>query len=166
MIDGYARALTLVAALGVGLVAGVFFAFSTFVMAALGRLPAAQGIAAMQAINTEAPTPRFMTALFGTAVVCVALAVSACGRLGKPAGLGKPAAAYQLIGSVLYLAGTVVTMAYHVPRNDALALADPTASGAAADWTRYRAGWTAWNHVRTLTSLAGALALTLALRAD
>ena len=34
--------LTLLAALGSGLIAGVFFAFSSFVMAALGRLPSDQ----------------------------------------------------------------------------------------------------------------------------
>jgi len=43
--------LTLVSALGCGLIAGVFFAFSAFVMKALARLPPAQGIAAMQSIN-------------------------------------------------------------------------------------------------------------------
>ncbi|WP_181824162.1 hypothetical protein [Chroococcidiopsis thermalis] len=37
-------ALKLFAALGSGLVAGVFFAFSTFVMLALARIPSAQGI--------------------------------------------------------------------------------------------------------------------------
>jgi uncharacterized membrane protein len=44
----------LFAALGSGLVGGVFFAFSTFVMRALARVPAAQGIAAMQSINGAA----------------------------------------------------------------------------------------------------------------
>jgi uncharacterized membrane protein len=67
-------AATLVTALGCGLVAGVFFAFSSFVMAALKRLPAAEGIAAMQSINILAVTPIFMTALFGTAVACLGLA--------------------------------------------------------------------------------------------
>jgi len=42
--------LTLVAALGCGLVAGIFFVFPTFIMKALARIPAAQGIAAMQSI--------------------------------------------------------------------------------------------------------------------
>lgn len=45
--------LKLLAALGCGLIAGVFFAFSTFVMSALARLQPAQGIAAMQSINME-----------------------------------------------------------------------------------------------------------------
>ena len=52
--------LTLFAALGCGLVAGVFFAFSPFVMKALARLPAEQGVAAMQAINVAAITFAFM----------------------------------------------------------------------------------------------------------
>jgi uncharacterized membrane protein len=43
--------LTFVAALGSGLVAGIFFAFSNFVMKALARVSPAQGIAAMQSIN-------------------------------------------------------------------------------------------------------------------
>src|SRR5262245_56483306 len=64
MIDGYPRTLTVIAALGAALSAGVFFAFSTFVMQALRRLPDEQGLAAMQAINKAAPTPLFMLALF------------------------------------------------------------------------------------------------------
>jgi hypothetical protein len=40
-------AATLASALGCGLVAGVFFAFSTFVMAALRRLKPEEGIAAI-----------------------------------------------------------------------------------------------------------------------
>ena len=50
---------------------GVFFAFSSFVMRALARMPPAQGIAAMQSIDIVAVTPVFMTALFGTAAACV-----------------------------------------------------------------------------------------------
>jgi hypothetical protein len=67
--------VTLVTALGSGLVAGVFFAFSTFVMAALRRLPPARGIVAMQSVNVLAVTPAFMMLLFGTAVASLALIV-------------------------------------------------------------------------------------------
>ena len=55
----------------------MFFAFSSFVMKALARLEAAQGITAMQAINVTAISPAFMLALFGTATACAALAVAA-----------------------------------------------------------------------------------------
>ena len=75
MMNGYLFVLTLLAALGCAMMAGVFFAFSAFVMKALARLPAEQGIGAMQAINVAAVTFAFMTALFGTALACGALAV-------------------------------------------------------------------------------------------
>ncbi len=75
MMDSFLFVLTLLAALGCAMMAGVFFAFSAFVMKALARLPAEQGIAAMQAINVAALTLAFMAALFGTAVACGALAV-------------------------------------------------------------------------------------------
>ena len=54
MMTGVLYAATLASALGCGLVAGVFFAFSTFVMPALKRLPPAHGIAVMQSINKVA----------------------------------------------------------------------------------------------------------------
>ena len=155
---GLLRSLTLVSALGTGLVAGVFFAFSTFVMKGLDRTPAPGGLTAMQAINRAAPTPLFMLALFGTALTCTVLGVSAFFRLDEPV------ARYQLAGCALYLVAIVLTAAYHVPRNDALDAVNPQSVGAAATWTHYVTNWTAWNHVRTVTSLAGAVVLTLATR--
>jgi len=56
-----------VSALGCGLIAGVFFAFSTFVMKALAGLPTAQGIAAMQSVNVAVLNGWFFSAFFGTA---------------------------------------------------------------------------------------------------
>src|SRR5262249_23212912 len=76
MIDKLLFSLTLFSALGCGLVAGAFFAFSTFVMNALVRLPPAQGIAAMQSINVAVINPLCGMAFFGTAATCVLLAVS------------------------------------------------------------------------------------------
>jgi uncharacterized membrane protein len=160
-MDGYLVALTLVAVLGCGLAAGVFFAFSSFVMKALGRLPAAQGIAAMQAVNVAAVSLAFMLALFGTAVACVALAGWAIVEWGEPF------AAYLLAGSALDLVGVIgVTIAYHVPRNEALAKVDPESADAASHWTRYLASWSAGNHVRTAAALAATAALAVALHVD
>lgn len=51
----------------------MFFAFSTFVMTALGRLPDRQGLLAIQEVNDAAPTPWFTLPWIGTAAVCVAL---------------------------------------------------------------------------------------------
>ena len=157
-MGGSLFALTLLAALGCATMAGVFFAFSAFVMKALARLPAAQGVAAMQAINVAAVTPAFMVALFGTAVACGALVLSALFAWDERF------APYLLVGGALYLIGTILlTIAYHVPRNEALARVEPHCADAESHWTRYLSGWTAWNHVRAAAALVAAATFTIAL---
>ncbi len=152
-------ALTLFAALGCGVAAGVFFAFSAFVMKALARLPASQAIVAMQKINAAAPTPAFMTVLLGTALACGAVIVSSLLTWGEPF------ATYLLAGGALYLLGAIgPTAVYHVPRNEALARIKPRGEGAEERWSHYLSGWTAWNHLRFAGALAASAALTIALR--
>lgn len=151
-------ALTLVAALGCGTMAGAFYAFSAFVMDGLARVPHAQGIAAMQAINVTAVRPAFMTGFVGSAAVCAVLVVWSLITWGE-----RPAA-LLLAGGALYLAGAILlTRVHHVPRNDALATVDPDGPAAAGDWRAYVESWTAWNHVRAAASLAAAAAFTVAL---
>jgi uncharacterized membrane protein len=151
--------VTFVTAVGCGVVGGVFFAFSTFVMQALARIPAPQGIAAMQAINITAVTFVFMTALFGTALGCLALAGAAIFAVDR-----SLESVELLSGAALYLCGVIgVTIAANVPRNDALARLSPDAPGAEHAWKDYVTTWTAWNHVRTLCAIAAAVALMLAL---
>lgn len=149
--------LTFAGAIGGGLVGGIFFAFSTFVMAALGRLPPQQGIDAMNAINVTVINPAFMTAFLGTALACLALAVGAAFQLDQARG--------QLIlaASLLYLAGCFgVTMVFNVPLNDRLAAVGP--ARAADLWSLYLRDWTLWNHVRTIAPVLSAVLFTLALR--
>ena len=157
---GVTRIAAIAAAVGAATSGGVFFGFSTFVMQALKRLPARDGLAAMQSINRAAPNPLFMTALFGTAAVGTGLALVALTRRDEP--WVTPV----IVGSALYLAGTALTIVYHVPRNEALAVLDPDDSGSATAWLRYATDWSRWNHVRTLTSLAAATSFTWALAID
>jgi uncharacterized membrane protein len=157
-MSGPLVALTIAAAIGCGVVGGVFFAFSTFVMAALRRLPAAQGIAAMQSLNVTAVMAPLMLLLFGTAALCVALIVAAAVTWGDPS------APWLLAAGVVYLAGEiVVTIAYNVPRNDELATLDPDSAESAARWPAWAAEWTAGNHVRTVAGAVAAGALCVAL---
>jgi uncharacterized membrane protein len=143
------------AALGCGLVAGAFFAFSTFVMKALARLPAPQGIAAMQSINVAVITPSFMTALVGPGLLCLALVVSSLRALDGPP------AYYRLAGGALYLLGTLaVTIAFNVPRNDVLAKVAPDSPEGARIWETYLKEWTWWNHVRTAAAAVAAALFT------
>jgi uncharacterized membrane protein len=150
--------LTVVGLLGAALVAGVFFAFSAFVMPALERMPAAEGMAAMQSINITAVRAAFMTAMFGTALVCVVLLVCAV------RGWGQPHALPMLLGSVLYLVGVVgLTMFLHVPLNDGLAAVDPNAASSLPVWAEYLSRWGAGNQARWVAPLAGSACYAIAL---
>ena len=148
--------LTFFAALGSGLVAGLFFAFSVSVMTALDRLPPREGMAAMQYINVAILNPWFFAVFFGTALACIALAVFSLSDWSGPG------AAYLLAGGALYLVGSIlVTMAFNVPLNNALAAAKPDEG--AQLWNRYLSTWTAWNHVRTAASLLASASFIMAL---
>ncbi len=148
--------LTFAAALSSGMVAGVFFAFSSFVMPALGRIQPDQGIAAMQSINVAVITPGFMLLLFGTGVISLGLGIGAISRWGHTGPI------LILAASALYLMGCIgVTMGGNVPLNDALAAIRPGSDDGAALWALYLREWTFWNHVRTAAS-AGTCALYIA----
>jgi uncharacterized membrane protein len=151
--------LTLSAALGSGLAAGFFFAFSICVMQALERIAVPHGIGAMQSINVVVINPWFMTVFLGTAVSCAAAIVVAVLHWQDAA------APYWLVGAIAYLAGTLlVTMVFNVPRNNALAALALASSEGAAYWRDYLTSWTRWNHVRTISSLVAAASFIYALR--
>jgi len=148
----------LVSALGCGLMAGFFFAFSICVMKALGAIPPAHGISAMQSINVAVINPWFLTPYFGMALLSVLLSIAAVLRWHEPG------AAYVVAGGLLYFLGTfLVTMLFNVPRNNALAAVAATSTEGGALWTDYLIAWTKWNHVRTIAALAGAASFTVAL---
>jgi uncharacterized membrane protein len=158
MVGGFLFTLTFVTALGCGLIAGLFFAFSVAVMQALARLPAAGGIAAMQSINIAILNPLFLSVFFGTAAGCVLVMITALARWHSPGSV------YILVGGTLYLVGSVlVTIVFNVPKNDALASVASADSNGAGLWAGYLGSWTTWNHVRTVASLAAAAALSLGL---
>src|SRR3712207_384097 len=131
-MSGVLYAVTLATALGCGLAAGVFFAFSSFVMPALKRLEPAEGISAMQSINVVAVTPVFMAALFGTALACLGLAAWAV------ISSGGRTTALVIVGGALYLVGTIgVTIACNVRLNNGLATLHPQGADAAGYWDEY-----------------------------
>ena len=145
-------AMLVVATVGVGLVAGVFFAFSAFVMQGLRRAPESVAASAMRGINETAVTPPFMLAFLGTTLLCVALVVvgglqfdDARARLG-------------VAGGALYVVGVLgTTVAANVPLNDRLARGD-------IGWAQYAGPWLAFNHVRTASAVGALVLLLLALQ--
>lgn len=154
------RTLTVVGAVGAGLSGGIYLAFSTFVMDGLRRTPDAAALAAMQGINRAAPaSPVFLLAYFGTGLLLVGLGIHAALHLEQaPSRLVLAAAA-------LFIVSLLLTVGYHVPHNDALALLDPSDPASAGAWQTYLRDWTRVNHLRTLACTVSAVLMVLAARA-
>ncbi|MDO9381203.1 MAG: DUF1772 domain-containing protein [Nocardioidaceae bacterium] len=151
------RILAAVTAAGAAASGGAFWTYSTFTTTALGRLPAARGMAAMQQVNLAAPrSVGFMALLLVPAVLAVGAAVHAL--------VARPPGGWLVVAAaVAYLVGVVgTTVVFHVPRNDALAAMDPlTQADAFGSWLD---AWVAGNHVRTASGLLSGLLLALSLR--
>ena len=137
-------------AIGCGLLAGLYFAFSAFIMTALGRIEPVAGAAAMNAINSSILRSAFMPLFVGSTLSSLAVAVAGL------ADWTHPAAPAMVAGGMIYFAGMFgVTMAFNVPLNNALMSAGAAQAGAI--WARYLKSWTRWNHVRTLASTTALL---------
>jgi uncharacterized membrane protein len=132
-----------------GLSAGVFYGFSSFVMSGLARASDDAAGDAMTGINETALLPAFMSVFFGALLV-----PGVTGIWGLVD--GRDGGGWVLAAAAVYLVGTFgVTAALNVPLNNRLLAAHDKAAG----WRAYRRPWTAWNHVRTF---AGVLATVLA----
>ena len=141
--------LTAAATVGSGLLAGVFFAFSAFVMSGLRRLPEASGAAAMRSINVTAQRPPLMIALFGVSALCVAVIVRALVTWSQPG------AAWLLAGAILTVVGAFgVTAVINVPLNNRL-------NAGTVTWSEFLAGWDPANHARTILCLVGCALLLI-----
>ena len=157
-MDDLSRILALAAVLGTGVIGGVFFAFSSFVMRALGRLPAAHGLATMQSINVVVINPHFLGVFLGTAGISLAAIVVAGLRWGEAG------AALHAIGGAFYFVGTfLVTGLGNVPLNNALEKVQAGDANAAEIWNDYLRRWTVWNHLRTAAALLATLSFCLGL---
>ncbi|MEM1329129.1 MAG: anthrone oxygenase family protein [Planctomycetota bacterium] len=139
--------VALAALLGVALTGGGLYAFSTFIMSALARMPDAQGARAMQHINKTVFTPWFIGPFFVTAPLSIAAIVMGVLNTDQPWALSLIAA------GALYLIGVfAATVIGNVPLNEKLDHMDAGAPETAEFWRRYLRVWTRWNHVRSAAS--------------
>ncbi|MCH6257476.1 DUF1772 domain-containing protein [Puniceicoccaceae bacterium K14] len=146
------------AVLGSALVGGIFYAFSTFVMKALGCLPFQEGIRAMQSINIVVINPAFLGVFMGTAVASLVLASVSLTPLVESNSY------WFLIGGLCYIVGTFgVTGIFNVPLNNQLASVSQSVAEGEVRWSHYLERWTFWNHIRTTASMASALLILVGL---
>jgi uncharacterized membrane protein len=140
----------LAATITTGLVAGVFGLYSHSIMPGLGKTDDRTFVGAFQSIDRAIINPWFMLTFIG-ALLFTALAGLL--HLGQGA---RPVLPWILAALVLYLVAVIITMAIHLPLNDAVKAAGvPDQISDLAEVRRRfdEARWARWNLVRAVTSV-------------
>ncbi len=151
--------ITWFALLSAGIMAGVYFTFSVFVMRSLAELGEEPGARAMQSINRVIVRSAFLPLFFLSTLACAALVV--LGALGM---IGGTAAPKIMVGGAIYVIGMfVVTVVGNVPLNNRLEAADPSSEAGKAIWREYLTRWTQLNHIRTLSCMVAMALLVMGL---
>ena len=136
------------AAIASALVGGVFYAFSSFVMAARQRLEPKDGMTAVQAINITAVQPGLMVPFYGSTLAHIAVAITAITNWENSV------SARLLVGSLSFVVGTFALMLFILER---------IFPAAPHVWHRYLVEWTRGNHLRAAASMVAATVLTIAI---
>ena len=148
MFDSILALALIIATIGAGLMTGVYFAFSGFIMRSLDQLGAARAADAMNAINKIILRSWFMVLFFGSTLVYAVLAVVAL-LVAELDGRWL-----LFTTGLIYVGGMFLcTALFNVPLNNRLAAAGGDESVKAKTWPFYLERWTRWNHLRTVCSL-------------
>ena len=155
MLDSILLLALIIATICAGLMAGVYFAFSGFIMRSLDQLGAARAADAMNAINEVILRSWFMILFFGSSVLYAALALAAL-LVAELDGRWL-----LFTTGLIYVCGMFLcTALFNVPLNNRLAAAGGDDSTKAETWPLYLERWIRWNHLRTVCSL---MTLTLSI---
>ena len=155
MFESIVALVLTVAAIGAGLMAGVYFAFSAFIMRAFDQLGAAQATDSMNAINEVILRSWFMSLFFGSTLAYAVLS-------GYAVLTADLAGRWWLFSAgLVYLVGMFLcTVLFNVPLNNRLAASTGNDAGRGENWPHYYRHWTRWNHLRTGSSLAACVIST------
>jgi uncharacterized membrane protein len=141
---------------GAGIVTGLLFAFSNFIMRALAELQPEHGMFAMQQINEKIINPLFLLFFLGTPLLCLMISGYSLVHLNDTHSV------LLLLGSIGYIIGPFgITVRCNVPLNNKLAAAQPTEG--ADIWNHYQVKWQRCNHIRTYIGLVAIIFLCLGL---
>ena len=143
--------------LAYGILAGVFLAFSDFIIRSLARTSGSGGIETMQVINREVFRWVFMALFLGLVPVSLFLVVYGL------TSLDGTARTFIALAGMVYLIGSFgVTILFNVPMNEMLAKMDAAQEITTVYWTEvYLPRWTFWNSVRTVACAASSVLLMI-----
>ena len=150
------------AMVGTGIMAGLFFVFTNFAMQSLAGLPHPMGMKAMQAVNENILNPIFLSLFFATGILPVLIVFTVGKEILNHDSLELSDGLLFTASAVYFLGCFLVTAVKNVPMNKRLAEYEETDRKSVNYWQFYLKHWTAWNHVRTVTSIAAFVLYTAA----
>lgn len=152
--------ILLLAATTTALIAGLFYAWTCSVTVGLSRLPNAEYIAAMQAMNRAIQNPLFFVSFFGTLLL---LPLSVYWHYEQPM---SPRFLFLLAATVVYgVGGFGFTVLGNIPLNEALDAFDLTAAteeAVAHQRAMFENPWNRLNTIRTIASTVAIMLVTMA----
>ncbi|HVX06787.1 DUF1772 domain-containing protein [Humibacter sp.] len=157
MQDIISTAALVAATVSTGLLAGVFQLYAFAVMPGLRRVDDRTFVTAFAALDRAIVNPWFLLAIFfGAPVLCAVATVGSW---------SDAPAVWAIVALVGTAACVVITMAVHLPVNNALKAASTDAALDAASIRRRfgEARWAAWNLVRAVLSTVSAISLGVGL---
>jgi uncharacterized membrane protein len=142
-----------------GIMAGVYFTFSVFVMKSLNELPALQAAQAMNKINDVIVNTLFLPVFFGSTLWYAGLIVWAFADWQSD---GR--SMLMVIAALIYIVGMFVVTAFgNVPMNNKLQYSAHSDIELIEYWQQYQHSWTQLNHLRTLSCITSCALLVIAL---
>jgi len=141
-----------------GLMAGMFFAFSFSVMPGLARVDDRTFVVAMQHINDATNESAIFGLTFSVALVLLGAAAVVHYRLGL-----RTAAWWILAALALYVVAVGITVAVHIPLNEAIGAAgNPGEDKLASVRSAFENPWNSAHIARTITGTLALACLSLA----
>lgn len=132
-----------------GLMAGVYFTFSVFVMKSLAELPALQAAQAMNKINDVIVNTLFLPVFFGSTFWYAGLIV------WQFADWQSGSSILVIAAAIIYIVGMFLVSAFgNVPLNNRLKESEANESELQLVWAYYLHKWTQLNHLRTMSCIA------------
>lgn len=141
-----------------GLMAGIYFAFSAFIMKSLNQLPDLQAAQAMNKINDVIVNTIFLPVFFGSTLWYAGLIVWVVADWqGSHSGL-------FVLAALIYIVGMFFVTAFgNVPLNNKLKEMARSDYSLVVYWDEYQSTWTQLNHIRSLSCIASCAVLTIGL---
>lgn len=158
LTDQFHVLLLIIAVVGTGLVAGIFYGFSVVVMRGLAKLPKSEAIRAMQAINIVVINPWFFSVFMATSGLSLGL------LLAFILDVRGAVSVAVIAGALVYLVGCfMVTGTKNVPRNNKLEKISADDPASHFFWDTYLHEWTYYNHIRTAAAFIAMICYLIAM---